>query len=568
MDQEFGTPESGNTRRSFLRKTAGLAVGATALPLLTTGAAHAADSNVADPNTTDVFGPVTVNPGDPRYGELITGDNQRWTGSPDYIQIVGSTQQVINAVSAAVSAGKRLAVRSGGHCYEDFVANSDVRVIIDMSGMNAVYYDPAMKAFAIEPGARLLDIYDTLYKGYGVTIPAGRCYSVGAGGHICGGSDGLMSRRLGMTVDHLYAVEVVVVNGSGNVSCVVATRDSSDPNNDLWWAHTGGGGGNFGVVTRYWMRSPGVTGADPTSALPSPPASVLLNGISWSWADLTQAEFTTLVQNFGTWHEQNSAPGSAGVALVSSLALNHVSSGSVSMFTQVEASAPGAQQLLTDFVNAVSSGVTASARPITSNAAEYGAMPHLVNAQQLPWFHAVRYLATNAPVLTNPTLRAEHKSAYHNQSFTSTQLATIYSYLTSTSISNPNAMLLLLPTGGNVNAVDPAATAFPHRSSVIQALYQSFWSAASDDATNVSWVRDFYSAAYAGSGGVPVPGASTDGCYVNYPDVDLSDPTYNSSSAAWHDLYYKGNYPRLQQVKAKWDPKNIFNHTQSIELPA
>ena len=41
---------------------------------------------------------------------------------------------------------------------------------------------------------------------------------------------------------------------------VVATRESSDPNRDLWWAHTGGGGGNFGVVTRYWFRSPGAAG--------------------------------------------------------------------------------------------------------------------------------------------------------------------------------------------------------------------------------------------------------------------------------------------------------------------
>ncbi len=53
-------------------------------------------------------------------------------------------------------------------------------------------------------------------------------------------------------------------------------------------------------------------------------------------------------------------------------------------------------------------------------------------------------------------------------------------------------------------------------------------------------------------------GWDLDGCYVNYPDVDLID---------WPALYYKENYARLQQVKARWDPLNVFNYSQSIRLP-
>ncbi|MDW4911452.1 BBE domain-containing protein, partial [Streptomyces sp. ADMS] len=68
--------------------------------------------------------------------------------------------------------------------------------------------------------------------------------------------------------------------------------------------------------------------------------------------------------------------------------------------------------------------------------------------------------------------------------------------------------------------------------------------------------------------GVPVPNAVTDGCYVNYPDADLSDPQRNRSGVSWATLYYKGNYRRLQQVKAKYDPGNFFRHRQSVELPA
>ncbi|MBD3703209.1 BBE domain-containing protein [Klebsiella pneumoniae] len=56
----------------------------------------------------------------------------------------------------------------------------------------------------------------------------------------------------------------------------------------------------------------------------------------------------------------------------------------------------------------------------------------------------------------------------------------------------------------------------------------------------------------------------TDGAYINYPDSDLADAKYNTSTYQWHDLYYKNNYPRLQKVKRAWDPANIFRHSLSI----
>ncbi|WP_307867852.1 FAD-binding oxidoreductase [Umezawaea beigongshangensis] len=548
--------------------SAGLAAGVAAFPLLGAGSAGATTAAAEEAAATDTFGPFTVSSGDPRYGELITGNNQRWVGSPDHFRLVGSTQQVVDAVDDAVSTGRRVAVRSGGHCYEDFVSNPAVRVVIDMSEMDSVHYDPQMRAFAVQPGARLLNLYSTLYKGWGVTIPGGRCYSVGAGGHICGGGDGPLARRHGLTVDHLYAVEVVVVDRSGKARSVVATREPDDPHRDLWWAHTGGGGGNFGVITRYWLRSNGVDGADPATALPRPPSTVLLHAISFPWAELTKTQFTRLVKNFTSWHELNSGPDSPGTALSASLALNHKSNGSVSVFAQVDGDDPNAEQLLTDFVKVLRDGVTTSVRAMTDNGGEYGPMPQLVNAQRLPWFHSVRLLATNSPMLTNPTLRADHKSAYHRKGYTDAQLSVIYKHLTSAAIDNPNAMLLLLPYGGKINAVDSAATAAPHRTSVFQALCQTFWSTAADDAKNLSWLRGFYAELYAATGGVPVPDSRTDGCYVNYPDTDLSDPAYNSSNVPWHDLYYKSNYPRLQQVKAKWDPKDVFQHSQSVRLPS
>jgi FAD/FMN-containing dehydrogenase len=91
------------------------------------------------------------------------------------------------------------------------------------------------------------------------------------------------------------------------------------------------------------------------------------------------------------------------------------------------------------------------------------------------------------------------------------------------------------------------------------------WTSAADDAKHLAWTRKSYAAIYRDTGGVPVPNTINAGSYINYPDVDLADPAYNTSGVPWHDLYYLGNYPRLQQIKAKWDPRNVFRHKLSIE---
>jgi aclacinomycin oxidase len=51
---------------------------------------------------------------------------------------------------------------------------------------------------------------------------------------------------------------------------------------------------------------------------------------------------------------------------------------------------------------------------------------------------------------------------------------------------------------------------------------------------------------------------------INHPDVDLADPEWNTSGVPWHTLYYKANYARLQQIKSRWDPRNVFHHALSI----
>jgi aclacinomycin oxidase len=69
---------------------------------------------------------------------------------------------------------------------------------------------------------------------------------------------------------------------------------------------------------------------------------------------------------------------------------------------------------------------------------------------------------------------------------------------------------------------------------------------------------------FAQTGGAPVPNEMTGGCMIPHADSDLRDPVMNKSGVPWHRFYYGDNYPRLQKVKAKWDPLNIFHHALSV----
>ncbi|GLF98498.1 FAD-binding oxidoreductase [Streptomyces yaizuensis] len=510
---------------------------------------------------------TTILPGDDRYQELTVGHNTRWVGTPDTIKVVHTTGQVVQAVQEAVNADKRIAVRGGGHCYADFVFNPEVQTLIDMTQLDEVFYDPARKSFVVEAGSTLLHAYQALYRGWGVALPGGLCYSVGMGGHIAGGGFGLLSRQYGITVDHLYAVEIVTVNRHGRAVTLVASCEKRDPHRELWWAHTGGGGGNFGVVTRYFFRTPGATGPDPADQLMRPPKDVYLSAVALPWADFDQEKFTALVTHYGDWHERNSSVESPSHALTSLLVMNHRSDGVIGIITQLDASVPDAEQLIEDYLAEITSTCGVTTRPLDRAVGEHGPLPAFFTPRKLPWLTSVRLLGTNNPELTNPTLRSANKSAYHRKGFTVAQAESLYHHLTRTDFTNTVANVMLFGYGSKVNMVPEDASACAQRDSIFKALYSTQWSTAAGDAQNSAWLREMYTDVYAGSGGYPVPNAATDGCYVNYPDVDIRDPEQNTSGVPWSTLYYKNHYPRLQQVKKKYDPKNVFRHSQSIELP-
>ncbi len=532
------------TRRGLLGAAGGAAFGlAGGVGLAPAAPAHAA--------TTPAREGARVVPDDPRYADLVLrGNNRRFVGTPDYVTVVDSTEQVVRAVEDAVRSGKRIAVRGGGHCFENFVDDPKVKVILDLSQLSEVTYDARRRAFAIGAGATLDQVYKALYYGWGVTVPGGGCLSVGVGGHFSGGGYGPLSRLFGSVVDHLYAVEVVVVDRAGRARPVVATREPSDPNRDLWWAHTGGGGGNFGVVTRYFMRSSGVSGTDPSRALPKPPAALLSSYVVWDWKTVTKAGFARTLSNFFGWYEKHSAPDSPYASLYSPFLIPTSANDGFLLSTQIDAGIPDAKARLAAFHAAVVEGVEPT--------------PYVGEPVEGPFLASTRARSIQETATPN---RAKLKAAYLRKGYSDGQITTLHKHLTNPDYRNPNSLALLVPYGGQVNTVTPSATATAQRDSIMKVVYTASWDNPGEDAENLAWVRSVYREVYADTGGVPVPNSVNDGSYVNYPDVDLADPAWNTSGVPWHALYYKENYPRLQRIKARWDPRNLFRHALSIELP-
>lgn len=550
-------------RRGFLKAGAATAGGA-ALAGAVPASARAADATAGghDPAPGSVS---VVKPGDRRYRELRTGNNQRFVSTPDYVHLVHDTTETVVAVQAAVKASKRVSVRGGGHCFEDFVCHPDVEVIVDTGPMNQVRYDERMKAFEVGPGARLLNVYETLSRDYGVTLPGGICYGVGVGGHVSGGGYGLLTRSHGLIVDHLHGVEVVVVDARGKARSVVATRDDSGELADLFWAHTGGGGGNFGVVTRYWFRTPGTGRKPATQQLPATPESVYVSTYDIPWDSLSETDFKRILRNFSAWHEKHKDPGTPESHLSSLFNLSHRAHGSLGVFTQIDASVRGAKKVVDEYNAALLAGTSARKRSLDRAVGELPAMPGLVEPRLLPWLQATRLVGTNNPTITNPTSRGCHKSAYFRQGVTRAQEDVLYRQMTLPEFSNPDTMLVMFTFGGAVNAVEPHATANAQRDSAFKVCLQTFWDDEADDDFYIGWERETFEGMFASTGGVPVPGGQTDGCYINYPDRDTRDPKHNRSDVPWSTLYYKDNYPRLQKTKDRWDPTNFFRHSMSIE---
>ncbi|WP_460698867.1 FAD-dependent oxidoreductase [Nocardia thraciensis] len=482
-----------------------------------------------------------VAPGEADYARLtLRGYNRRFVARPQRIHLPGSTSEVRDAVARAVRERLPIGVRSGGHCFDDFVDNARSRALIDLERMTEVRWDERYRAFSVAAGAELSTVYEQLGR-WGVTVPGGICKGVGAGGHISGGGYGPLSRRHGLVADHLYGVEVV----TADAAVVVATRDG--PHRDLWWAHTGGGGGNFGVVTRFLLRSPESDGGDPHLALPRPPAQMLSARLVLPLA--TEESFVRFLGNYLDFFARHRDPGNRFAGLYAPLSVHPIADGSTEVLILMDATQPDAQARMDEFVAHIGAGVVPGPVLMPPGRDSYAGT-----------VDRIYYAKSPMPP------RVKIKAAYLRQPYSREQLRICYRRMAELR-ADDESVLEFLPFGGAINAVAPEATAMPARDCCMKMLIHAAWRLPEDDARHVGWARQMYRDLYADTGGAPVPGDRHGGSYINYPDPDLADPQWNSSGLPWHAFYYGANYPRLQRVKARWDPEDVFHHQLSVERP-
>jgi FAD/FMN-containing dehydrogenase len=490
-----------------------------------------------------------IGPDDPRYAAVLEKRfNKRFSAKPAYVRLVSSTGQVMAAVDEAVAEGKRLVVTSGGHCLEGFVSDPAVHVIVDMSPMKRVVHDAKRRAVAVEAGATVGETFRELHEKWGTLVPLGEYPGIGMGGHVAGGAFGFLCRQLGLAADYLYAVEVVTVDTSGRASSVVATREPSDPHRDLWWAHTGGGAGNFGIVTRYWFRSPDATSDDPAAFLPRAPESIATVTAEWNWSDIDRPSFLRFLENHGAWCERNADADSPNASLFSLLELHRKQFGKI-LVRGVSTAGAAAERQFDDHLAALCEGIR---------------VPSTRKLERMPWLDFALNPFPDLFAAPPGGVSVKVKDALLKKRFTSAQMGVAYDYLTRTDHDIIGGMLGFATYGGRINRVVPDATASAQRASILDMACSAGWLDPRDEAKNLAWARAFYRELFADSGGVPVPGERYDGAFINHPDADLADAALNTSGVPWHTLYYHANYPRLQRIKAQWDPRNVFQHALSI----
>ncbi len=181
-------------------------------------------------------------PEDDGYAEASRIWNGAFDGRrPALIVRCAGAADVIMAVGFARSNDLPIAVRGGGHSIAGF-STSDGGMVIDLSAMRGVRVDPAARRATVDGGAVWGDV-DHETQAHGLATTGGLVSTTGVAGFTLGGGIGWTMRKFGLACDNLAAADVVTADGR-------LVHASETENADLLWGLRGGGG-NFGIVTRF-----------------------------------------------------------------------------------------------------------------------------------------------------------------------------------------------------------------------------------------------------------------------------------------------------------------------------
>src|SRR5918998_1542359 len=201
-------------------------------------------TNISIPKLRATLNGRVITPDDAGYDEaraVFYGGVDR---PPALIVRVADAADVSHVIGLARESGLELAVRSGGHSVAGH-STTDGGILLDLSEMKGLEIDVERCTAWAESGLTTGE-YTAAADAHGLATGFGDTGSVGVGGITLGGGVGFLVRKHGLTIDDLLAAEVVTADGE-------LARVDAESHPDLFWAIRGGGG-NFGVVTRFQFR--------------------------------------------------------------------------------------------------------------------------------------------------------------------------------------------------------------------------------------------------------------------------------------------------------------------------
>jgi FAD/FMN-containing dehydrogenase len=399
---------------------------------------------------------------------------------------------VARVVTTTRDFGVPLAIRSGGHSGAGHSVCDD-GVVLDLSAMKSLVIGDEGRTAWAEAGLTAQE-YNTAVGERGLATGFGDTGSVGIGGITLGGGVGFLSRRYGLTVDQLLAAEIVTADGD-----VLHLDEGSHP--DLFWAIRGGGG-NFGVATRFRFQLhevPVVTGG--VLILPASPR-VLTSFLAA--AEAAREELTTIA---------NVLP-APPMPFIPEEALGRIVL--IALMCYVGPAADG-ERVLAPF--------RALADPVADMVGP-----------------------TTYPALFQPTDPDIHPTAVAHTMFLDsideTSAGEVIARLERSDAPVRAAQFRVL--GGRISTRAPDATAYAHRQSKMMVNLAAFYATSEEKAERTEWVTEFSAAIRQGD----------TGAYVNF----LGDEGPERVRAA----YPGATWDRLVAVKRRYDPSNLFRLNQNI----
>jgi FAD/FMN-containing dehydrogenase len=433
-----------------------------------------------------------IAPDDAGYDEARTGFYGGIDRRPAVIVRPAAATDGAQVVSLARETGLELAVRSGGHSSAGH-STSEGGILLDLRDMRELDIDVRGHTAWAETGLTAGE-YTAAAGVYGLATGFGDTASVGIGGITLGGGLGYFVRKYGLTIDDLLAAEIVTADGQ-------LLRVDAETHPDLFWAIRGGGG-NFGVATRFQYRLHEVDKiVGGMLILPATP-DVIAGFIAA--AEAAPEELSTIA-NIMPAPPMPFVPAKHHGRLVVMAMLVYAG--------EVEAG----ERAVAPF-RALAEPIADMVRPM-------------------------RY----------PEIYPPEEGAYHPTAVARTMFVdgidrdvagTIVEYLQASDATMRAAQLRVL--GGAMARVPVEATAFAHRQSRIMVNVAAFYDGPEDRAVREAWVEDFAAALH----------QRDSGAYVNF----LGD----EGGARVHEAYPGSTWDRLAAIKARYDPTNLFRLNQNI----